>query len=79
MHPERFALHLGTYLVSKYAHIHKAFVTIEQLRWKRVDVRGQEHSHAFWRDGDEKREVNVEVSGSQPARPRLLSYHSKKH
>lgn len=61
LHPERFALHVGTYLVSKYAHIHKAFVTVEQLRWKRIDVRGQDHSHAFWRDGDEKRAVDVEV------------------
>ena len=62
MHPERFALHLGTYLVSKYAHIHKAFVTVEQLKWKRIDVNGQEHKHSFWRDGDEKRVVQVEVS-----------------
>lgn len=64
LHPERFALHLGTYFVSKYAHIHKAFVTVEQLRWKRIDVNGQEHSHAFWRDGDEKREVDVVVRQS---------------
>lgn len=62
LYPERFALHLGTYLVSKYAHIHKAFITIEQLRWKRIDVNGQEHSHAFWRDGEEKRTAEVVVS-----------------
>lgn len=61
LHPERFALHLGTYMVSKYSHIHKAFVTVEQLRWKHIDVNGQEHNHAFWRDGDEKRLANVEV------------------
>jgi urate oxidase len=36
--PERFALHLGTHLVSRYAHIHKAFITIEQLRWSRIPV-----------------------------------------
>lgn len=66
VHPERFALHLGTYLVSKYAHIHKAFVTIEQLKWKRIDVNGQEHKHSFWRDGDEKRVVHVEVSCISP-------------
>jgi urate oxidase len=35
--PERFALHLGTHLVSRYAHIHKAFITIE-LRWSRIPV-----------------------------------------
>jgi hypothetical protein len=29
--PERFALHLGVYFVSKYAHINKAFITIEKV------------------------------------------------
>ena len=61
LHPERFALHLGTYFVSKYAHIDKAFVTIEQLRWRRIIASGQEHSHAFWRDSEERRVVDVEV------------------
>ncbi|KAJ3535992.1 hypothetical protein NM688_g6896 [Phlebia brevispora] len=65
LHPERFALHLGTYFVSKYAHIHKAFITIEQLRWKRIDVNGQAHSHSFWRDGEEKRIVEVEIDATQ--------------
>ncbi|KAF7373852.1 Uricase [Mycena sanguinolenta] len=63
--PERFALHLGTHFVSKYPHIHKAFVTVEQLRWSRIPVPGEqgptEHPHSFIRDGDEKRIVKVEV------------------
>ncbi|KAJ7079185.1 hypothetical protein C8R44DRAFT_654235 [Mycena epipterygia] len=67
--PERFALHLGTHLVSKYAHIHKVFVTVEQLRWSRIPVPGEQgstdHPHAFIRDGDEKRIVKVEVDASQ--------------
>ncbi|KAJ7661916.1 hypothetical protein DFH06DRAFT_1088425 [Mycena polygramma] len=67
--PERFALHLGTHLVSKYPHIHKAFVTVEQLRWSRIPVAGEqgvaEHPHSFFRDGDEKRIVNVEVDASK--------------
>ena len=62
---ERFGLHLATHLVSKYAHIHKAFVTIEQLRWARITVDGKPHDHSFLRDGDEKRVVNVQVDGSQ--------------
>ncbi|TBU54785.1 uricase [Dichomitus squalens] len=68
--PERFALHLGTHIVSKYAHLHKAFITVEQLRWQRVPIAqgpGQtpkEHSHAFYRDGDEKRTVEVEIDAS---------------
>ncbi|KAF8193447.1 hypothetical protein BJ912DRAFT_1093032 [Pholiota molesta] len=65
---EKFALHLGTFFVSKYAHISKAFVTVEQLRWSRVQVAGEgssaEHSHAFYRDGDDKRIVKVEVDGT---------------
>ena len=59
--PELFAIHLGSHIVAKYAHIHKAFVTVEQLRWKRIGVNGQDHTHSFWRDGEEKRTVNVEV------------------
>ncbi|ESK86273.1 uricase (urate oxidase) [Moniliophthora roreri MCA 2997] len=62
--PERFALHLGTHLVSKYGHLHKAFVTVEQLRWSRIDVNGKPHDHSFLRDGDEKRVVKVEVDAS---------------
>ncbi|KAJ7257507.1 hypothetical protein B0H12DRAFT_1110990 [Mycena haematopus] len=67
--PERFALHLGTHLVSKYPHIHKAFVTVEQLRWSRIPIPGEqgpkEHPHSFIRDGDEKRIVKVEVDASK--------------
>lgn len=77
--PERFALHLGTHLVSRYAHIHKAFIKIEKLRWTRIpnqndpspaNVEGQGgnvlqgHPHAFYRDGDDKRIVNVELDAS---------------
>ncbi|KAF7317426.1 Uricase [Mycena chlorophos] len=68
--PERFALHLGTHIVSKYAHIHKAFVTVEQLRWSRIPINadgsdGGEHPHSFIRDGEEKRVVKVEVDATQ--------------
>ena len=62
---ERFGLHLATHLVSKYARIHKASVTIEQLRWARITVDGKKHDHSFLRDGDEKRIVKIEVDGSQ--------------
>ncbi|KAG1764314.1 hypothetical protein EDD22DRAFT_1049808, partial [Suillus occidentalis] len=62
--PERFALHLGTYLVSKYAHIHRAFVSLEKLRWSRITLSGNvdPHPHSFVRDGnDQTVEVEVEV------------------
>ena len=47
--------------MSKYAHITKAVVRVETLRWARIGVDGKEHPHAFWRDGQEKRTVGVEV------------------
>jgi urate oxidase len=60
-------------LLSRYAHITAAFVTVEQLRWARIstgsgsDASAREseslgHKHAFWRDGTEKRFVEVEVA-----------------
>ena len=68
LNPERFALHLATFLVSKYAHISKAIVTIEQLRWTRIRIPGDKpsgnddgHPHSFLRDGNDKRVVKVEV------------------
>lgn len=66
--PERFALHLGTHIVSKYPHLHKAFITVEQLRWSRIPVQtgtdSKEHPHSFYRDGDDRRIVNVEVDAT---------------
>lgn len=59
--PEKFALHIGTFFVSKYAHIHKVHVTVNQLRWSRISVDGKEHKHSFYRDGDDKRVVKVVV------------------
>lgn len=61
--PERFALHIGTHIVSKYTHINRAFVTIEKLRWSRIalSANGDIHPHSFVRDGDDKQTVEVEV------------------
>jgi urate oxidase len=71
--PARFGLHLGVHLLSRYAHFTAAFVTVEQLRWARIGtgtgsdggaggIELSEHKHAFWRDGTEKRFVEVEVA-----------------
>jgi hypothetical protein len=69
--PARFGLHLAVHLLSRYAHLTVAFVTVEQLRWARIgsdsdsNAGGSEpvgHKHAFWRDGTEKRFVDVEVA-----------------
>ncbi|EIN05494.1 uricase [Punctularia strigosozonata HHB-11173 SS5] len=73
LHPERFALHLATFLVSKYAHLSKSFVDIEMLRWTRIPVsaasnpekeKEKAHTHSFYRDGEEKRTVSVEVDAT---------------
>lgn len=60
-------MHLGTFLVTKYAHIHKSFIKIEQLRWARIPVKAGDkgHPHAFFRDGDEKRVISVEIDASK--------------
>ena len=65
--PEAFALELATHFVTKYNHIHKAFVDIEQLKWSRIVLEegpnAQGHKHSFIRDGDEKRTAKAEVRG----------------
>jgi len=67
--PARFALHVAVHLLARYAHLSSAFVTVEQLRWARIGVtaKGADeatagHKHAFWRDGAEKRFVEVELA-----------------
>lgn len=62
--PELYALHLGTHFVTKYSHIHKAFITVEQLKWSRISVEGDPHKHSFVRDGEEKIVVNAEIDGT---------------
>jgi urate oxidase len=65
--PARFGLHLAAHLLAQYGHLSAAFVTVEQLRWARIGAAGaggavaEGHKHAFWRDGAEKRFVEVEV------------------
>ncbi len=63
LQPETFALHVGGFLLARYAHLSRAFVDVEVLRWQRIEVgrEGKAHGHAFWRDGEEKRVVKAEV------------------
>ncbi|KAG9104998.1 hypothetical protein FRC06_002919 [Ceratobasidium sp. 370] len=62
--PELYALHLGTHFVTKYPHIHKAFIDVEQLKWSRIEVEGTPHKHSFVRDGEEKIVVKAEVDAT---------------
>ncbi|KAG9091911.1 hypothetical protein FS749_016152 [Ceratobasidium sp. UAMH 11750] len=62
--PELYALHLGTHFVTKYPHIHKAFIDVEQLKWSRIEVDGTPHKHSFVRDGEEKIVVKAEIDAT---------------
>jgi hypothetical protein len=75
LYPARFGLHIAVHLLSRYAHLTTTFVTVEQLRWARIGAgagsdsdaggrgnKSEGHKHAFWRDGTEKRFVEVEVA-----------------
>ena len=74
-------MHLGAFIVGKYAHIQKAFVDVEQLKWARIDVgaEGQprSHGHSFWRDGDEKRTASVEVTTDKARTAAIYRRESK--
>lgn len=52
------------HVLSKYAHLQKVLISIDQLRWSRITVSGQDEpsTHASYRDGDDKRVVRVAVS-----------------
>jgi len=65
LYPELFALEIGTYILQKYDHLHKAFIDIEQLKWGRISLDGKPHPHAFLRDGDEKRTASVVVDATK--------------
>ena len=74
--PELFATHIGAFLLGKYAHLKRAHVDVERLRWSRIVLEeakdlskdavymdsGHSHKHSFIRDGDEKHISRVEVS-----------------
>jgi len=53
--PARFVPYLAVHLRPRYAHPNPAFMTLEQLRWARIEA-------ALWREGAEKRCVEIEVA-----------------
>ncbi|KAF8589795.1 uricase [Ramaria rubella] len=61
--PELFATHIGAFLLDKYAHLKRAYVDVERLRWTRIEhgPNAQGHKHSFRRDGDEKHVVRAEI------------------
>ncbi|BCR96187.1 urate oxidase [Aspergillus luchuensis] len=59
--PELFGSILGTHFITKYNHIHAAHVNIITHRWTRMTIDGKPHPHSFLRDGEETRNVQVDV------------------
>ena len=45
--PEQFALILAEHFIDTYGHVLKARVHIDKYPWKRMDVDGKAHNHAF--------------------------------
>jgi len=65
--PALFSLHIALHFVTKYDHLSKSVVTIEQFKWTRIPVgeKGEPHKHSFVRDGDEKIVITTEVDASE--------------
>ena len=61
---EDYALALGQHFVESVASVSGARVTIEEYAWRRIDVDGQGHDHAFVRSGESVRETIVTVDDS---------------
>jgi len=59
--PELFAARLGAHFLDRYAHISAAVVSVLVHRWTRIELDDKPHPHAFYRDGDDKRTVEVRV------------------
>ncbi|RMJ24107.1 hypothetical protein PHISP_05035 [Aspergillus sp. HF37] len=59
--PELFGTILGTHFITRYNHIHSARAEITTHRWTRMNIDGKPHPHSFYRDGNETRNVDVEV------------------
>ena len=60
--PELFASTLGQHFLDTYPHISIAHIKIIVHRWTRMVVDGKEHPHSFFRDGQETRNVDVDVT-----------------
>jgi urate oxidase len=56
---EDFGLRLARHFVGGFGPIHRARVKIESAAWKRIEVGGEPHGHAFQSAGSELRTANV--------------------
>ncbi|XP_021341234.1 uricase-like isoform X2 [Mizuhopecten yessoensis] len=65
--PEQFALLLCNHFLTKYSHVDKAKVYIEQAPWKRMEIDGDKHVHAFLISDEATRFCDcVQARGGKP-------------
>jgi len=57
--PELYASHLGQHFLDRYPHISAAHVKVIVHRWTRMEIDGKPHPHSFYRDGEEKRTIEL--------------------
>ncbi|KAG9047045.1 hypothetical protein FS837_003182 [Tulasnella sp. UAMH 9824] len=65
LNPALFALHIALHFVTKYDHLSKSVVELQQFKWSRIPVNGKDHKHSFVRDGEEKLIFKVEVDATE--------------
>lgn len=56
---EPFALKLSEHFLERYQQVHSARIDIEERDWRRMEVNGQPHPHAFVAGSDAKRFTRV--------------------
>ncbi len=56
---ETFAIDLAGWFVEKFAHVDTASVEIRQQLWRRIDLDGERHGHAFIGGGSEENTCRV--------------------
>lgn len=59
--PELFGTILCNHFLTRYKHIHAARSKIVTTRWTRMNIDGKPHPHSFLKDGDETRDVEVDM------------------
>ncbi|KAF9577101.1 hypothetical protein BGW38_007901 [Lunasporangiospora selenospora] len=58
---ELFSAEIANHFLNTYSWVEGAHVTIIRHRWARMVIDGKPHNHSFWRDGDETRQVDINV------------------
>ncbi|HEX8913576.1 MAG TPA: urate oxidase [Humisphaera sp.] len=64
---ERFALILAKHFLATYAHVAKVTVELLQSSWRRIEVDGKPHDHAFTSGGPQKRYAKALLARGEAA------------